>query len=75
MSTVHGAFVSSDEQDVQVMLREVNELRRARGLQQTEPWWHVQRRDLLPRRRFLRARPGRFTDFCVSKLAGIRTLR
>jgi hypothetical protein len=38
---VYGAFVSGDEQEVQSMLREVNELRRARGLQQLEPWWKL----------------------------------
>jgi hypothetical protein len=39
---------ASDEHDLQVMLREANELRRARGLQQIEPWWRVPLLALLP---------------------------
>ena len=38
MSTVHEMFASGDEQEVQAILREVDELRRARGLQQLGPW-------------------------------------
>ena len=50
VSTIHGMFVSSDEQEQRAMLSEANELRRARGLQQLGPWWHVQRRFFGPRR-------------------------
>ena len=46
MSTVHGMFVSGDEQEMQAILREVDELRRARGLQQLGPWWQIQRHGL-----------------------------
>ncbi len=46
----------SDEQELQVMLHEANELRRARGLQQLEPWWRGQRRDLFGPRRLVAAR-------------------
>ena len=56
MSTVHEMFASSDEQEMQAILREVDELRRARGLQQLGPWWQIQRHGLFRTRRFSRAR-------------------
>ena len=52
MSTVHGMFASGDEQEMQAILREVDELRRARGLQQLGPWWQIQRHGLFRPRRF-----------------------
>jgi hypothetical protein len=39
VSTVHEMFASSDEQEVTALVREVDELRSARGLQQLGPWW------------------------------------
>ena len=42
MSTVHEMFPSSDEQEMTALVREVDELRRARGLQQLGPWWQIQ---------------------------------
>jgi hypothetical protein len=59
VSTVQGMFASSDEQEVRATLREVNELRRARGLQQLEPWWQLQRQGLFRPRRFIRAQRRR----------------
>jgi hypothetical protein len=48
VSTVHGMFASSDEQEMKALLREVDELRRARGLQQLGPWWwQIQRSGVL----------------------------
>lgn len=44
MSTI-GMFPSGDD-DLEPMLREANELRRARGLQQLGPRWRVEGRDL-----------------------------
>ena len=55
MSTVHGMVASSDEKEMQAILREVDELRRARGLQQLGPWWQIQRHGLFRTRRFNRA--------------------
>jgi hypothetical protein len=55
VSTVHGMFASSDEQEMQEIVREVDELRRARGLQQLGPWWQIQRHGLFRPRRFNRA--------------------
>ncbi len=55
MSTVHEMFASGDEREMQAILREVDELRRARGLQQLGPWWQVQHHGLLGTRRFSRA--------------------
>ena len=46
MSTVHEMFTSGDEQEIQANLREVDELRRARGLQQLGPWWQIQHHGL-----------------------------
>jgi hypothetical protein len=42
VSTVHEMFASSDEQEMTALVREVDELRRARGLQQLGPWWQIQ---------------------------------
>ena len=47
MSTVHEMFASSDEQEMTALVREVDELRRARGLQQLGPWWQIQLSGLL----------------------------
>ena len=58
VSTVHGMFVSSDEQEIQAIVREVDELRRARGLQQLGPWWQIQRHGLFRTRRVSRAQPA-----------------
>jgi hypothetical protein len=44
-------FASSDEQEMQAILREVDELRRARGVQQLGPWWQIQRHGLFGTRR------------------------
>jgi hypothetical protein len=55
VSTVHRMFASSDEQEMQTILREVDELRRARGLQQLGPWWQIQRHVLFRSRRNSRA--------------------
>jgi hypothetical protein len=57
VSTVHGMFASSDEREMHAILREVDELRRARGLQQLGPWWQIQRHGLFRTRRFSRAQP------------------
>jgi hypothetical protein len=57
VSTVHGMFASSDEQEMQAIVREVDELRRARGLRQLSPWWQIQRHGLFRTRRFSRAQP------------------
>ena len=57
VSTVHGMFASSDEQEIQAIVREVDELRRARGLQQLGPWWQIQRHGLFRTRRVSRAQP------------------
>jgi hypothetical protein len=54
MSTVHEMFGSSDEKEVQATVREVDELRRARGLQQLGPWWQIQHHGLFRTRRFSR---------------------
>jgi hypothetical protein len=54
VSTVHEMFASGDEQEVQAILREVDELRRARGLQQLGPWWQLQRHGLFRTHRFRR---------------------
>jgi hypothetical protein len=43
----------SDDGELAAMLREANELRRARGVSQLEPRWAVARRDLV--------RPARLT--------------
>jgi hypothetical protein len=51
VSTVHEMFASSDEQEMTALVREVDELRRARGLQQLGPWWQIQRSGLLSPRR------------------------
>ena len=59
MIAVQGMFASSDEQEVRATLREVNELRRARGLQQLEPWWQMQHQGLFRPRRFIRAQRRR----------------
>jgi hypothetical protein len=40
---------------MQAILREVDELRRARGLQQLGPWWQIQHHGLFRTRRFSRA--------------------
>jgi hypothetical protein len=55
VSTVHEMFASSDEQEMQAILREVDELRRARGRQQLGPWWQIQDHGLFCTRRFSRA--------------------
>ena len=55
MSTVHEMFASGDEQEMQAIVREVDELRRARGLQQLGPWWQIQHHGLFRTRRFSRA--------------------
>jgi hypothetical protein len=55
VSTVHGMFASSDEKEMQAIVREVDELRRARGLQQLGPWWQIQQHGLFRTRRFGRA--------------------
>ena len=57
MSTVHEMFASSDEQEMTALVREVDELRRARGLQQLGPWWQIQRSGLFRPRRL--GRPQR----------------
>jgi hypothetical protein len=43
VSTVRGMFASSDEQELQAILREVDELRRrrVRGLRELGPWWQI----------------------------------
>ena len=46
MTTVHELFASSDEQDMMALVREVDELRRSRGLQQLSPWWQIPRSGL-----------------------------
>jgi hypothetical protein len=51
MSLVHEVFASSDEQELTALARQVDELRRARGLQQLAPWWHIQRSGLFGPRR------------------------
>jgi hypothetical protein len=51
VSTVHEMFASSDEQEMTALVREVDELRRARGLQQLGPWWQIQRSALFGPRR------------------------
>ena len=51
VSTVHEMFASSDEQEMTALVREVDELRRARGLQQMGPWWQIQRSGLFGPRR------------------------
>jgi hypothetical protein len=43
---MHEMFASSDEQEMTALGREVDELRRARGLQQLGPWWQIQRSGL-----------------------------
>ena len=55
MSTVKEMFASGDEHEMQAILREVDELRRARGLQQLGPWWQIQHHGLFRTRRFGRA--------------------
>jgi hypothetical protein len=57
VGAVHGMFASSDEPEMQVALREVDELRRASGLQQLGPWWEIRRHGLFRTRRFSRAQP------------------
>jgi hypothetical protein len=49
----------SDEHDLKVVLREANELRRAKGLEPLGPWWRLQRRDLHGPHRFVYARCSR----------------
>jgi hypothetical protein len=49
-------FASNDEQELKALLREADELRRARGLQQFGPWWQIQRSGLFRRRWLGRAR-------------------
>jgi hypothetical protein len=39
-------FGSSDEQEMTALVREVDELRRARGLPPLGPWWQIQLSDL-----------------------------
>jgi hypothetical protein len=51
VNTVHEMFASSDEQEMTALVREVDELRRARGLQQLGPWWQIQRSGLFRPRR------------------------
>jgi hypothetical protein len=51
VSTVHEMFASSDEQEMTAIVREVDELRRARALQQLGPWWQIQRSGLFGPRR------------------------
>ena len=51
MSTVHDMFTSIDEQEMTALVREVDELRRARGLQQLGPRWQIQRSGLFGPRR------------------------
>jgi hypothetical protein len=46
VSTVYEMFASSDEQEITALVREVDELRRSRGLQQLSPWWQIQRSGL-----------------------------
>lgn len=55
VSTIETMFVG-DEHEIHGMLREANELRRARGLPQLGPWWRVQPADLHERRRRARQR-------------------
>jgi hypothetical protein len=63
VSAVHEMFASSDEQEMTALVREVDELRRARGLQQLGPWWQIQRSGLFRPRRLGRAqRPVRRAD-------------
>jgi hypothetical protein len=57
MNTVHGMFASSDEQELRAMVREVDELRRARGRQQLGPWWQIQRKSLFRPRQHERSQP------------------
>jgi hypothetical protein len=54
VSTIDRMFASNDEQEMRSMLREVDELRRARGLPTLRPWWQIQRRGLFGPRRFRR---------------------
>ena len=58
MSTVHEMFASGDEHEMQAILREVDELRRARGLQQFGPWWRIQHHGLFGTRRFAALNSG-----------------
>jgi hypothetical protein len=53
--TVHEMFASGDEQEMQAIVREVDELRRARGLQQLGPWWQIQHHGHFRTRRPTRA--------------------
>jgi hypothetical protein len=55
VSTVNEMFASCDEQEMTALVREVDELRRARGLQQLGPWWQIQRSGLFGPRRLGRA--------------------
>jgi hypothetical protein len=55
VSTVHDVFASSDEKELTALVREVDELRRARGLQQLGPWWQIQRSGVFGSRRLGRA--------------------
>jgi hypothetical protein len=56
VSTVHEMFASSDDQEMTALVREVDELRRARGLQQLAPWWQIRRSGLFGPRRLGRTR-------------------
>jgi hypothetical protein len=56
VSTVHEMFASSDEQEMTALVREVDELRRARGLQQLGPGWQIQRSGLFGSSRLSRTR-------------------
>jgi hypothetical protein len=51
VTTVYEMFPSSDEREMTALVREVDELRRARGLQQLGPWWQIQLAGLFRRRR------------------------
>ena len=51
MSTLNQMFASTDEQEMTALVREVDELRRASGLQQLGPWWQIQRSGLFGPRR------------------------
>jgi hypothetical protein len=59
VTTVLEVFGSSDEQELRATLSEVNELRRARGLQELGPWWHMHGRRFFRPRRFIRAQSVR----------------
>jgi hypothetical protein len=51
VSSVNEMFASTDEQEMAALVREVDELRRARGLQQLGPSWQIQRSGLFGPRR------------------------